>query len=132
MTDKEQHAHAPRAGEGQRVLETVALLLHGALTTATRQPFRSGRSALALRLLLVHHDVRNRLPVGHRFSSEAYAAARSFIESAVDLEDSNARVVQLLEAAQEVLADLPDTTRLSEVAIEVSDLLSEAKSPPWG
>ncbi|WP_328527155.1 hypothetical protein OG984_15300 [Nocardioides sp. NBC_00368] len=115
------------------MLETVALLLHGALTTATRQPFRSGRSSLALRLLLVHHDVRNRLPVGHRFSSEAHEAARLFVESAVDLEDSNARVVQLLEAAQEVLADMPGHTWSSDVAIEVSDLLSEAKkSPPWG
>lgn len=131
MTDGERPASTPLAGEDQPIFEVVALLLHAAMNTASRQPFRAGRSPLAMRLLLVHHDVRNRLPVGHRISPDAHTAARPYIEPAEQIKDPNARVVHLLEAVSEVLAAHPGHhARLSDLAIKVSDLLQEAKSAP--
>jgi hypothetical protein len=131
VIDEEPPAGTPLAGEKQPNLEVVALLLYAALNTASRQPFRAGRSPLATRLLLAHHDVRNRLPVGHKISPDAHAAARPYIEPAAHIKDPNASVVHLLEGVREVLADHSGhDARLSELAIKVSDLLQEAKSAP--
>lgn len=121
---------APPSGENQAILEVVALLLYAALNTTVRQPFRAGRSHLATRLLLAHHDVRNRLPAGHKISPEARKAARPYIEPAADLEDSHARVVHFLEGACKILADLPSHSRPGDLAIAMSDLLHEAKRSP--
>lgn len=130
MTDGEDVAGEVPSAEAQPLLEAVALLLYAALRATSTQPFRPGRSPLAMRLLLAHHDVRNRLPVGHKISPEAHETVRPYIEPAVDLEDPNAKVVHLLEGAREILAHLPGHSRLSGLAVKLSDLLREAKSAP--
>lgn len=102
------------------VLETVSLLLFAAIRETSAATYSPGLPSLTVGLEVARADVLNLLPPQHPL----YETSHHLVDSA---EAGEWSVVELLEAAWKLVSELPLEPGLTELVVEISDLLREAR-----
>lgn len=102
------------------VLETVSLLLSAAVHATAEATYAPGLPSLTVGLEVARADVLNLLPPGYLFSKMSH----DLVETA---EVGERSALELLEAAWKLVSELPVEPGLTELVVEISDLLREAR-----
>lgn len=106
--------------EQSTVLEAVSLLLLAAVHETADATYMPGLPSLTVGLEVARADVLNLLSPGGSFSETSH----NLDDMAVVGERS---VLELLEAAWKLVSELPVEPGVTELVVEISDLLREAR-----
>ncbi|MDQ4112041.1 MAG: hypothetical protein M3306_13225 [Actinomycetota bacterium] len=106
--------------EQNTVLETVSLLLFAAAHATAEATYTPGLPSLAVGLDVARSDVLKLLPPGYSFSERPY-----HLDETAEVGERSA--LELLEVAWKLVSELPVEPGLTELVVEISDLLREAR-----
>ncbi|WP_328531302.1 hypothetical protein OG984_09290 [Nocardioides sp. NBC_00368] len=106
--------------EKDTVLETVSLLLFAAVQATGEATYTPGLSSLTVGLEAARAEVLNLLPSGHSFSEKSHHLAET-------AEAGERSVLEVLESAWKLVSELPVEPGLTELVVEISNLLREAR-----
>lgn len=115
-------ADTPAVIPPSTVMEAVSLLLFSAVRETAEMAYAPGLPSLAVGIEVARASVHQLLPPEHLFSDEAHQAARTEVGLEREL-----GVLGALEAAWKLVAELPAESAMTDLVVEVSDLLREAQ-----
>lgn len=106
--------------EQNTVLETVSLLLLAAVHATAEATYTPGLPSLTVGLEVARADALYLLPPGCSFPETSH----HMVETA---EVGEGSVLEVVEAAWKLVSELPVESGLTELVVEISDLLREAR-----